>query len=151
MNDFNDTKELHQGASAFNMAIATLMRINALLTAAAEASASRRLEQWFDILLAMKREVSYNFNKDEKAANKKFLEGNNDLKDKDGKYIPNGLNVLDNLYRAYMNRKMLKRFKNYGLYYNLLDKYENFIRRCLDDRKMLTAKAGDPSTGWSQE
>ena len=143
MEEFKDTKEMHPGASAFNMGIATLMRINALLTAAADASASRMLGRWFDILLAMKREVSYNFKDDEEKENKEFLEG-----DKATKKC--GINVLDNLYRAFMKAGRLKHFKGYGTYYSLLDNYENFIRQCLDDRKMLTAKAGDPTIGWSQ-
>jgi len=117
-----DLKKTVEKESYFNMAVAVLKRIDELLTAAAYFSYRRELNNWFNILLTLKRQIQHLFDKEEKETNKIFCEE---------------LYRLDNQYKAALTNKRINQFKSYGRFLKLLDSYEEFLRTCLEKRDMM--------------
>jgi len=108
--------------SEFNMALATLQRVNILLQTSAEFTQDRRLHEWYDILLVLKKELSYLFDSGEKKINKEYEKK---------------INPLDNQYQNLTARGKLHKFQKFEYFYALLESYEKFLRKSLHKRQML--------------
>ena len=126
---------MEEDKSKFNMGIAMLRRVDALLSDCAEAKRDRAFPSWFDNLIALSGEISFTFK--------------GDIKDKD--------NTFQDIISPYIdefNEKMVlhndkytirgtKEFSNYGFLFTLLTEYEKFIREELAKRDMLIAAKDD--------
>lgn len=119
-NFYNNKK----GDGVFSMSGAVLKRIDILLTAAAREANNRRLHNWFDILLTLARQIEYDMNDDELKKNEELLEK---------------LKNLDKQYMNYETKGKIGGFKDYGKFYDALNGYETFLRKCFNKRDMLMA------------
>lgn len=121
-NFYNNKK----GEGVFSMSGAVLKRIDTLLTAASRDANNRMLHNWFDILLTLARQIEYDMNDKDKE-----LEKNKELLDK--------LKELDKQYMDYETKGKIGGFKDYGKFYDALNGYETFLRKCLNKRNWLMA------------
>jgi len=122
-NTESDNKE----ASVFNMSLASLIRIDNLLTASAIACSKRDLSKWYSCLVALALQVEYDFEKS---------------KDENSEYMINKtlfekMCGLQSDYEKYEANGTLGSFTKFGNYFMLLKGYETFIRKALDTRGML--------------
>ncbi len=114
--------------SSFNMGIAHLTRIDAILYDIASASSEEDYITWHNTLNVLSREVSFLFNKDE-----------TELSVKADNTCANSINefIRD------------KTFENKSKAYNALVDYELFIKKQLSQRKMLMAFSKDTKSAIS--
>jgi hypothetical protein len=108
--------------SSFNMGIAHLTRIDAILYDIASASSEEDYITWHNTLNVLSREVSFLFNKDETELSIKAD------------------NTCANSINEYLRDKT---FENKSKAYNALVDYELFIKKQLSQRKMLMAFSKD--------
>lgn len=104
----------------WSMDMAMLMRIDQILTQCTRASIDRKLSYWFELCLALKREVSYMFNEKEEKENTEKIKS---------------LIELNQEYLKHENN--IRNFKDYGKYYGLIEDYERFLKQCLYRRGMM--------------
>ena len=114
--------------SSFNMGIAHLTRIDAILYDIASASSEEDYINWHNTLNVLSREVSFLFNKDETTAS------------------VNADNTCANSINEFLKDKT---FENKSKAYNALVKYELFIKKQLSQRKMLMAFSKDTKSAIS--
>ena len=108
--------------SSFNMGIAHLTRIDAILYDIALASSEEDYIAWHNILNVLSREVSFLFNPDETELS---IEADNKCANSINEYLSD------------------KNFENKSKAYNALVSYELFIKKQLSQRKMLMAFSKD--------
>jgi len=114
--------------SSFNMGIAHLTRIDAILYDIASASSEEDYIAWHNILNILSREVSFLFNEGE---TKSSTDADNACADSINDYL--GDRNFDNKTKAY----------------NALVNYELFIKKQLSKRKMLMAFSKDTKSAIS--
>ena len=114
--------------SSFNMGIAHLTRIDAILYDIASASSEEDYITWHNTLNVLSREVSFLFNKDETELSIKAD------------------NTCANSINEYLRDKT---FENKSKAYNALVDYELFIKKQLSQRKMLMAFSKDTKSAIS--
>jgi len=135
--DFKDYEE--RELSVFNMSVASLIRIDKLLTACAIACAKRDLSKWFSVLTALSLQVKYSFenseddNENEYKINKKLFEE---------------ICRYQAEYEKYEAMGKIRDFKDFSKYFNALDRYETFIRKALDRRGMIMKMASSEYEEW---
>lgn len=113
--------------SEFNIALATLMRVNAILNMTSICTQKKQLNEWFNWLLSLEKEVDYMFNKEEETENKELN------------------NELIKLSNQYILKKKEKGYESYGLFYMKLKSYERFLRTCFKSRDMLLVGKSEQS------
>lgn len=123
--DFEDVTNFD---SAFNMALSALIRIDHILTTCSIANYRRDLSRWFSGLMVLSLQVKYDFDKDEITKNKEFRDD---------------IFLLQREYESYESRGLIKNFIKFGEYFNLLEEYEDFLRKALDKRGMLMKTKGE--------
>ena len=126
--------------SEFNIAVASLYRINDILTTCAVESSSRNFFRWGNLLFALCREFSYMFNKEENEEDKKFKNTIHPLITEFEKRME-----WDQSKRHYSMIDKFTPYPNYTILYRILEKYEKFLRNALYRRDMLSVQKADTS------
>jgi len=113
--------------SVFNMSLASLIRIDNILSAAAIACYNRNLTRWYSCLVTLSLQVDYDFDESEKEESE--YQTNKKLFSKICKY--------QSEYETYEIKQVLHKYPAFSEYFMLLKDYERFLRKALDSRGML--------------
>lgn len=113
-------EETSKPETKFNMSLAILERINNILNDTAVFSSHQELDSWFDLLLTLKREVSYLLKQTEETTNSTHITG----------IMP--------LYFEYKKLKQRKiGWNKFWELYSKLEDYETFLKKLLYEKGLL--------------
>ena len=131
-------EEASEDKSTFNMGVAMLYRIDAILTSCATNSARMNLSGWGHSLFALCKEFNYMFSEEETDVNQNFQDKINPLLTEFEEKM-----TLKDEYDPTYYLKQGAEFPNYGLLNRLLIDYEKFLRFGLYKRDMLVVRKPD--------
>jgi hypothetical protein len=119
----NENKDV----SVFNMSLASLIRIDNILTACAIACSQRNLSKWYSCLVTLSLQVDYDFEMKEEEDSEYQI----------NKKLFNKICELQSKYEKFERKEILNKFEKFSEYFMTLKNYERFIRKALDTRGML--------------